>query len=40
MKYVVQPWERSETIDLLTTRFGVTADELLQANPILQSVPP
>jgi len=40
MKYVVQPWERSETIDLLTTRFGITADELLRANPILQSVPP
>ncbi|HWQ78391.1 MAG TPA: LysM peptidoglycan-binding domain-containing protein [Anaerovoracaceae bacterium] len=39
MRYIVQRWETSETIDLLTTRFGITADELLQANPILQSIP-
>ncbi len=39
MKYIVQPWETWETIDTIASRFGVTLDQMMQANPVLYSVP-
>lgn len=38
MRYIVQPWETWETMDTLAARFNVTMDELVAANPILNSV--
>jgi LysM repeat protein len=37
MRYIVQPWETWETIDTLAARFNVTLDELMMANPILNT---
>jgi FOG: LysM repeat len=39
MKYIVQPWETWETIDAIASRFGVTTEQMMQANPSLYSVP-
>lgn len=39
MIYVVQPWETWETIDTIASRFGVTVDQMMKANPVLYSVP-
>lgn len=39
MKYVVQSWERSAPMDLLTYRYGITEDQLMQANSALYSIP-
>lgn len=39
MKYIVQPWETWETIDTIASRFGVTVDMMMKANPVLYSVP-
>lgn len=39
MRYVVQPWETWESMDSLASRFGVTADALVAANPILRTIP-
>lgn len=39
MRYIVQPWETWETLAGLATRYGVTADQLRQANPILNTIP-
>lgn len=39
MKYIVQPWDGRKDISMLASRFGVTAEEMLRANPVLQSVP-
>ncbi|HVI42324.1 MAG TPA: LysM peptidoglycan-binding domain-containing protein [Anaerovoracaceae bacterium] len=39
MKYIVQPWETWETIDTIASRFGVTVDQMMKANPVLYSVP-
>lgn len=39
MRYIVQPWETWESMDTLAARFGVTTNELIAANPILQTVP-
>lgn len=39
MKYIVQPWESWEALDAIATRFGVTAEQLMQANTALYSVP-
>lgn len=39
MKYIVQPWETWVTIDTLTSRFGITPDQMIKANPILNSIP-
>ncbi|HZK01807.1 MAG TPA: LysM peptidoglycan-binding domain-containing protein [Anaerovoracaceae bacterium] len=39
MRYLVQPWETWETMKSVSTRFGVTQDALVGANPILNSIP-
>lgn len=39
MKYIVQPWETWATIDTVASRFGVTLDMMMKANPVLYSVP-
>jgi LysM repeat protein len=39
MKYIVPTWASWETIDTIASRFGITLDQLLNANPILNSVP-
>ena len=39
MKYIVQPWETWETIDSISSRFGVTVNQMMEANPVLYSVP-
>lgn len=39
MKYVVQSWETWKTLDMIASRFGVTADQMIAANPVLNSVP-
>lgn len=39
MKYIVQPWETWQTIDTVASRFKVTEDQMMSANPVLQSVP-
>ena len=39
MKYIVQSWETWETIDTLASRFGVTYEQITQANPALHSIP-
>lgn len=39
MRYIVQPWETWKTIDTITSRFGITEDQMMKANPVLQSVP-
>ncbi len=39
MKYIVQPWETWETIDTIASRFGVTLNQMMKANPVLYSVP-
>jgi LysM repeat protein len=39
MRYIVQPWEAWQTIDTIASRFRVTEDQLVSANPVLQSVP-
>lgn len=39
MNYIVQPWETWETVDRIASRFGVSIDQMMEANPILHSVP-
>lgn len=39
MRYIVQPWETWQNIDMIASRFKVTEDQLISANPVLQSVP-
>lgn len=39
MNYIVQPWETWETIDMIASRFGLKADQMIKANPVLNSVP-
>lgn len=39
MKYIVQPWETWETIDTIASRFGVSENDMMKANPVLYSVP-
>ena len=39
MKYIVQPWETWESINTLASRFGITEGQLVEANPILHSIP-
>jgi len=39
MKYIVPTWASWETIDTIASRFGIMLDQLLNANPILNSVP-
>lgn len=39
MKYVVQPWETWESLNSIAARFGVSSNELIAANPILQTIP-
>ena len=39
MRYIVQPWEPWQTIDTIASRFKVTEDQIIKANPVLQSVP-
>lgn len=39
MKYVVQSWETWQTLDMLASRFGVTADQMIAANPVLNFLP-
>jgi LysM repeat protein len=39
MRFIVQPWESWETIDMIASRFGVTEDQMIEANPVLHSVP-
>jgi LysM repeat protein len=39
MRYIVQPWETFESMNTIASRFGVTTEALLEANPILHGVP-
>lgn len=39
MKYIVQPWETWESLSSLASRFGITADQLIEANSILNTMP-
>ncbi|MDD3168560.1 MAG: LysM peptidoglycan-binding domain-containing protein [Eubacteriales bacterium] len=39
MKYIVQPWSAWETVDTIASRFGVTLNMMMKANPVLYSVP-
>lgn len=38
MKYIVQPWETWESVNNIASRFGITADQLIAANPILNTM--
>lgn len=39
MKYIVPQWETWQTADTIASRFKVTEDQIIRANPVLQSVP-
>ncbi len=39
MKYIVAPWENREPINNLAARFGVTQKQLIDANPVLNTMP-
>ena len=39
VRYIVQPWETWESMNTIASRFGVTADALVAANPILNAIP-
>ena len=39
VRYIVQPWETWESMNTIASRFGVTPEALVAANPILNSVP-
>jgi spore germination protein YaaH len=39
VRYIVQPWETWESMNTIASRFGVTPEGLVAANPILNSVP-
>jgi LysM repeat protein len=39
MVYIVQSWEPWVNIDTIASRFGVTVDQMMKANPILYSAP-
>lgn len=39
MKYIVQSWETWQSIDAIASRFKVTEEQIIKANPVLQSVP-
>jgi LysM repeat protein len=39
MRYIVPPWEAWQTVDSIASRFKVTEDKIIKANPVLQSVP-
>ncbi|GAB1475876.1 hypothetical protein MASR2M70_07080 [Bacillota bacterium] len=39
MRYLVQPWETWESMNTIASRFGVTPDSLVEANPILNAIP-
>lgn len=39
MRYIVQPWEAWQTIDTIASKFRVTEDQMMKANPVLNSVP-
>ena len=39
MRYIVQPWETWEKMNTLASRFGVTPEILVAANPILNAIP-
>jgi tyrosinase len=38
MKYIVQPWETWEKMGNIALRFGITLNELVDANPILKAI--
>jgi LysM repeat protein len=39
VRYIVQPWETWEKMNTLASRFGVTPESLVAANPILNAIP-
>ena len=39
VRYIAQPWETWESMNTIASRFGVTPEGLVAANPILNSVP-
>ena len=39
MKYIIPTWATWETVDTIASRFGTTPDHIMNANPILCSIP-
>lgn len=39
MRYLVQQWETWESLNTLSSRFNVTPEALVEANPILKAIP-
>jgi spore germination protein YaaH len=39
VRYLVQPWETWESMNTIASRFSVTPEALVEANPILNAIP-